>query len=525
MARAFTPSRSAIYGAPDRQAMIGVANTLSSALDDWSEEEIQGEYRRQVSNASVAMEKERQGLAQFMRDNQRDPSAWKKQFAQNREKIRKGVLDGLTQPQAKQTAELELNESLQQWEGWINDNASKQTAINTNADYETGLAGFYESHEYADETDVMSRLSAGLTHIDHGFNGGQMPVDSLPNQEAAEAEKRKLARQVLGDFGLQQALAGGNEEWLDTLNDRAKGVFDGDPLFGPDDLAKVKKQFTAASNAAKTEANTARSARAEAFERDTTLKLLRGEFTAQDEKGNSYNLRDAILNNPDLSPEKIRTLENLYQEQAKPLKKPYDETGKLAAYIAIRSETDPKKKLDLLKEHAQGLGFNEVQSLYDKMTDPTSDDSHLSQGLDKTISAMRKVRITNTTTEEDDIKTESELLRLQNKVLRTWDAHPDWTEGQKIDEMEKLLLPSKNEAAKKTVKSLWERLTGGGVLVPPGPQRYGSWAPLPPETSEDKAPAGLEGHWSKLTPERRQKVKNLLAKGIPLNRIVEALEK
>jgi hypothetical protein len=494
--------------------MVGVARTIQGALQDYSDEEIQGEYRRQTSNASVAMERERQSLVQFMRDNQKDPSSWKKQFAQNREKIRKGILDGITQPQAKQAAELELSESLQQWEGWINDNAAKQIAVNTNADYETGLADFYRPKQFADETDAMTHLSAGLTHIEGGYNGGSMPVDSLPTPAAAEAEKRKLARQVLGDYGLQQALAGGNEEWIDNLNDRAKGIFEGEELFGPEDLADVKKRYRSAANAAKTEANSARIARADAFERDVTLKLLRGEFTAKDDKGKPYNLRDAILGNKDLTPEKMRTLENLYQEQVKPAKKAYDESEKLSAYIAIRSEPDPAKKLDLLKQHAQGLGFNEVQSLYDKMTDPAADDSHLSGGLDKIIGAMRKIRITDQTTEEQDIKTETDFLRLQNKILRTWDAHPDWTEGQKIDEMEKILIPAQDQAGKDAVKSvgMWSVNMS-----------YGRW--YPQQTPTEQAPAGLEKHWQTLTPERRQKVKNLLAKGIPLNRIIEALDK
>lgn len=86
------------------------------------------------------------------------------------------------------------------------------------------------------------------------------------------------------------------------------------------------------------------------------------------------------------------------------------------------------------------------------------------------------------------------------------------------------------ETAKDTIgwwKKLWQGDPTATALVPKGRQMYGNWgqSQSPQTVSSEKAPAGLEKYWSKLPPERKQKVRSLLAKGIPMNRIVEALEK
>jgi hypothetical protein len=109
---------------------------------------------------------------------------------------------------------------------------------------------------------------------------------------------------------------------------------------------------------------------------------------------------------------------------------------------------------------------------------------------------------------------DAKLTWLQDQILRQLEAHPEWTTKQQTEAVEAGLAIVRNEAGKEAVKSvgMWS------VNMP-----YGRW--YPQQTPTEQAPAGLEKHWQALTPERRQKVKNLLAKGIPLNRIIEALDK
>ena len=493
MGRAFTPSRSAIYGAPEREALIDVGNTMLGQLQDWSDEQVQGEYRRQVSNASMAMEKERQGLHAFMRENQNDPGSWRTKFAADREKIHKSILAGITQPQAKQVVEAELNESLQKWEGWIDESAAKQTAVNFNADFETGVKSFLtESTQFGDQTDLMEHLGAAISHVDTNFGGGKLPPDMIPTQAAADALKRKISQKMIGDYLTQQALATGREDILDRANEIGEGVFGpGQPLFGPEDLGKLKETVTAYANAAKSETNKARTARADAFEKDVTIKLLRGEFATADEKGKPINLRDAIISNPDLEPEKIRALENLYQEQAAAggKNKKYTDLEKLEAYIDIRTERDPEKKLGLLRKHAAGLGFNEVQSLYDKMNKPADGDDHLTSGLNTVITALRNVR-TLQKKEPEIAKIHVDLLRLQDQVLRQWDAHPEWTADQKISYMELILAPAKQQAGKNILARMSDALgrfpTGMGAEPKAAPPAQKEPPDLPEPQSVDE---------------------------------------
>jgi len=448
-----------IYGAPERAALLDLGGTMMGQLQDWSNEQIQGEYRRQVSNASIAMERERQGLQVLMRENQNDPGSWRKKLTENLPRIRKGIMGGITQPQAKQQVEMELNESFQKWEGWIDESAAKQTAHNTNADFETGVKSFLtESVQFADETDLMEHLGSAFGHIDQGYNGGKLPVDMVPTPAAADALKRNLAQKMIGDYLTQQALATGNEAILDAGNEIGAGVLgQGQPLFGPEELGKLKKQVKAATTAAKGDAEAARQAQADALDQEVTTALLSGHLMKLDKNGKEISYRDILLADTTLTPPRKSTLvekwDHIAEERAKG--KTYSALEQLRAYDKVLT-AEPDKQMDTLMRNAHILGDAVSRSLYDRIN--KAEDTELVGGLNKTIDAIRSVRkdTANYTPEEERKAAQGELdlLRLKKKVLDSFAAHPDWTEKQKIDEMQSILAPAKNEAAKGTVSNL-----------------------------------------------------------------------
>lgn len=438
--------------------MSRIGDTMMAEFEGQSNDQIEIEYRRQVSNGTIARENERHGLTKFMQENQNAPDTWRPFLAKNKERIRKGILSGITQPQARHQVELELNEDLAGWDRWLDDSALKQTGINANADFLTGVKRYQgPAPQFNDLTDFQSYLQAANLHIEQGHNGGKNPVDALPTRAVADAASRGLTQHITGEYLLQQALATGNEALVTEANGYARnfGATEEEQLFGPEELADLKKRYDLMTKAAQSQAHAERTGRADAFEQQTTRDILTGKFTFKDEKGNEVNWRDAIIANPDLEPEKKRTLESEYRQQVnlRAKGKEYTEAEKLEAYISVRTEQDPKKKLDLLKKNAPVLGFNEVQSLYDKMNKTTDDDSHLASGLQSAITAIVNLREKNET--KIPLGTiHVDTLRLQDRILREWDVHPDWTSEQKLNFMETVLAPAKAEAGKSVVSNL-----------------------------------------------------------------------
>ncbi|MFA5379895.1 MAG: hypothetical protein WC455_29315, partial [Dehalococcoidia bacterium] len=86
------------------------------------------------------------------------------------------------------------------------------------------------------------------------------------------------------------------------------------------------------------------------------------------------------------------------------------------------------------------------------------------------------------------------LTRLQDSVLKSWRDHPDWTTRQRLDEMQAILAPAKEEEAKKVVKaSLWSQYMGLWSVNMP----YGSWAPsqaaqVPNRATQNPSPTTIE---------------------------------
>lgn len=485
MAKGFTPSRSAIYGAPERQAAVGVANTALGFLQGLSADQIAAEDMRQESEAGIAMQRTEQSLKTFMAENANDPMSWNKKILDDESKIRAAVMKPVTQPGAKLKVELALNESMAQWKSWIETSSAKQSGINRNSSFEAGRKRYIEEIPKFTpgpdgEEELFSHLSRVHKHFEGGWNNGKLTVDRYGSREAVDLDLREVDRHIIEGFLMQQAAALPRAEGtavIENANGYAAAVagLEADDLFGPDDLADLKKRYEGAVNGAEAEAKRERDAIADAYDADVTVMTLSGQFSREDDKGNKVDTRQEIINHPYLSPARKTTLVNQWDDgvAAYAKGKPYSETQKMEAEIAIRSETDPEKKLGLMRQHVPGLGWNAIKPLYEKMNSATGDDSILAKRFTTTISAVRTLRtdiIKNADEYAGDedaranaiVKLNTKLMRKEINFYRQVDADPTLTYEQKIDLMDKVLIIENEEAGEEIVESWWKRTFGGG---------------------------------------------------------------
>ena len=210
--------------------------------------------------------------------------------------------------------------------------------------------------------------------------------------------------------------------------------------------------------------------RAEQFESDVTNALLQGNLAIEDK-----NIQDLIISNPDISSATKRTLSSMYSQTIKGMGKSYSDEEKLAAYVEIDQEQDPKKKKALLAKYANALGFATTKSLYDDMTKPTTANDTVRPELLKTIDKVASFRLDNmklnpewsklsaAETEAALAKAGLDITRLKARVIER-DREliaKGATEQQRIDAAETIMAPVKEEAAKEIVKKSWYRRTIG----------------------------------------------------------------
>ena len=245
VARAFTPSRSMIYGSPDRQAAGNLAGQVLGILGDLSDLQIEAEDRRQISNANIALMKEKRSLKDRMAKSADSPDKWLQDYKESRQKIYDGVMSGVTQPGARDAIGSKLNEELESWNDWIKDESEKQSGINTNTDYELGRAAWLEDRKYSSPEEVFGHIQGYITHEQVGWNNGDKPVDRFPTESAYKESMREGTRTILSNYIMQ---APDGEEILKDPNKYfgiiSKSVLGKDtPIFNPTDIAKLKSQY------------------------------------------------------------------------------------------------------------------------------------------------------------------------------------------------------------------------------------------------------------------------------------------
>ncbi|HUT60735.1 MAG TPA: hypothetical protein VNA25_23055, partial [Phycisphaerae bacterium] len=325
--------------------------------------------------------------------------------------------------------------------------------------------------------------------------------------EAVNQQRADLAvKQIAANFLMAEVAT--RPEVLDEANEVLEDLY-GEEVpegakFTPAEIAEMRDGYKRSVKTAEAEAKRERDAVADAYDADVTVMTLSGQFTRKDKNGNKIDTRQEIINHPYLTPARKTTLTNQWDAAVAAYAKgeKYSEQQKLDAYIQIRTEADPTKKLELMTEHSAGLGFTEMKSIYEKMNKTTGDDSILASSLNTAISAVRSFRtsIVKDADEyegsEDDraaaiSKLNINLLRTQNNILREWDAHPEWTDDQRITAMEATLIPVKAEAGKEIVDSWWKRMWKG-YSAPRGPMTYGRWAPMQTPSSKKEKPTEEE---------------------------------
>ena len=124
MARAFRPSRSVLFGSPERQAAEDLADFGLNILTTISDEAIEAENNREIANARAAMQAEWNGLKAYMRDNPDKAAQWPEHLQKERDRIYKGVMSGAHQPEAMQRIENDFSVTFTGWQGQIADQAS-----------------------------------------------------------------------------------------------------------------------------------------------------------------------------------------------------------------------------------------------------------------------------------------------------------------------------------------------------------------------------------------------------------------
>lgn len=258
MARAFAAPRSTV-ATPVQAAQQNVAQIGLNILADVSERQITAEDRRQVTEATVAIERERQNLKALMRENASDPDAWLTTYTNDRQKIRDSIMSGVTQPGARAVIEPDLELKLQQWEGWLEDEAYQQRETNRVTSYETARTEFMErTPTYSGLEDAGERYLAAVELTNNAYGGGRSPVPRLAPDGAREAENRALARKIFGDWARQHVDGMDPKKAaaeIDQLNAMLEQQFGLEEVFGYDDLKAMKQEAKQAYEIAQAEAD------------------------------------------------------------------------------------------------------------------------------------------------------------------------------------------------------------------------------------------------------------------------------
>lgn len=351
---------------------------------------------------------------------------------------------------------------------------------------------------------------------------GRLDAGEITEQQFQE--KMRLAERTVW-----AAIASNNPDevlGLDTWNKfKAKAKYQ-----VPEDYRYFQGLASSARNTTVAKANMQRNQAAAAFESEATISMLSGVFDYKDEDGTTVNYKQAIIDDPNLTPAKRRMLDDFYDEQVAAFKetKPYNELQQLEAHIEISREKDPAKFMKLIRKHAAGLGAAQVEGYFDKRNNPGKDYTDQAAVLDDAIGAMRTYRVGAIKKNRKEYASEKDVeraiagayinsLRMQNRVLDEWDAHEEWTYEQRTRGMEDVVGPLKEEIGKDIVLRYgWpmelhtqQGAFGGGYV----PTEY-----------IDGIPPGLEANWDAMSEEERATARKLISQGFSIERIKEALK-
>ena len=245
MARMFTPSRSALYGSPEREAAMGISGVGMKILGDLAELDIQTEANREMANARAAMQAVWGGIKRYMIENPGDAAEWSKWVAEQRDTFFNDVLSGVKNNRAREAVSLDFETRFAGWNEEVKTAASMQIAKNANTDFETRHNSSLQSQDYATSSEMVKAWKEGSDDIDRAHVQG---LDIAATGEQAKELKRELALRIVGDFLVPLAIATGDESLFDSADEYAEGFGlkeEGSTkeYFGPDVINKWKAEY------------------------------------------------------------------------------------------------------------------------------------------------------------------------------------------------------------------------------------------------------------------------------------------
>jgi hypothetical protein len=302
MAKAFTPSRSAVYGAPVQQASIDVARTMGAYFRGESDEEIQALYISQKSTGNLAIQKGRNALFEkITTQHAATPQDWKKLAAKEKDSFINGVTSGVTQPQAKQAVQMEAQEQWARFEEELGNAASLQIARNVETNFLVQRTERMEPNSYHGvmaQPALLMNIADHLEFVDENHNAGGLPAHrDVSTPEAAEYQKRLLVAKEVGDYAVQMAVASDDESWIDNANQIAPGIFDDqekNPILNPDQIAELKTKAKQLGSAAKAQAAAKKAEAAVAANGDFRKRIYDGNLVNADGMPIETEIRNAM---------------------------------------------------------------------------------------------------------------------------------------------------------------------------------------------------------------------------------------
>ena len=472
MAKLFQPSRGAIYGAPERQAAANIGATIAGIGRSWGNELLQAEYNRQISNAQVASIREWDSFQKKMDESGATPDKWEDMFEEGSQKMREGIMSGVTMPDAKQSVELELNEQMETWKSVVRKRSEIQGAKNVNVDDEVRNDRINENRLYrgelADPDDMFTYLEAGLDNNQAGFDSR---VDRLPTLAAKIEADRELTRNIVGDFVVQKLQGMELQEandFLDQINSYVETLEIGteniegkrEDLFSPEDIAGLKQRYKSSMTAAKAEAKFESNKLSSEANNEYVQKIAAGDF--------SEELIQSIAADGRLEPTDKRTLINWMEQRSNALAQDKDDPltkDDPAIVLDVRSKVYNgiiKTEQQLKSYVGKGISVDTYQKFVAMLPENKDAKSPLTHPSVKRaiadLDAIRDLDVKEFADEEDmDLPAYAEraatyqdkIDTLENQILAKYGSVDDVDPKEVTEMFKELTQPIKEEVVKK----------------------------------------------------------------------------
>ena len=412
-----------------------------------------------------------------MDENGATPDKWEDKFEEDSQKIRDGIMSGLTMPDAKEDYGLTLDKEMERWRADIRRQSETQGAKNVNVDYELGYNIYAkDNHFYQGNLDepesMIERHKKAIKHIDIAWNNGINPPDSLPTYDSMIAAKREVSKKIVGDFVLQNVEGMGSEEAnkiLDQINNYAtvndihvEDIIEEqqEDLFSPEDIAGLKQRYKSSMTAAKAEAKFESNKLSSEANNEYVQKIAAGDF--------SEELIQSIAADGRLEPTDKRTLINWMEQRSNALAQDKDDPltkDDPAIVLDVRSKVYNgiiKTEQQLKSYVGKGISVDTYQKFVAMLPENKDAKSPLTHPSVKRaiadLDAIRDLDVKEFADEEDmDLPAYAEraatyqdkIDTLENQILAKYGSVDDVDPKEVTEMFKELTQPIKEEVVKK----------------------------------------------------------------------------